>query len=196
MFKQSNKGLYGGSFIQFGNSISESKQKTRRTWLPNIVHKSLWSETLNKNVRLKLTSKVLKTISREGGLDRYLTKYKSARIKELGPFGWKLRYLILRRREQLDKSKENLLDSKTTEMNLDGQKFSISCGRRKLLKFLFPLEKAEAQADGETLDYKLFVTRFGSIPTEEILRQLHKRHFDLNSIATGQPYDIETVQQT
>lgn len=39
IFKQSNKGLYGGSFVQFGNNISESKAKTRKKWLPNVVKK-------------------------------------------------------------------------------------------------------------------------------------------------------------
>ncbi|CAL9738503.1 hypothetical protein MOSE0_N12882 [Monosporozyma servazzii] len=95
IFKQSNTGLYGGSFIQFGNSISESKHKIRRKWYPNVIHKRLWSEALNKMVQLKLTTKVLRTISHEGGLDNYLCKDKPARIKELGPFGWKLRYDVL-----------------------------------------------------------------------------------------------------
>lgn len=43
-----------------------------------------------------MTAKVLKTISKEGGIDNYLTKEKSARIKELGPTGWKLRYRVLK----------------------------------------------------------------------------------------------------
>lgn len=95
IFKQSNMGLYGGSFIQFGNSISESKHKTRRKWYPNVVRKRLWSDALNKMLQVKLTTKVLRTISHEGGLDNYLCKDKPARIKELGPFGWKLRYDVL-----------------------------------------------------------------------------------------------------
>jgi len=82
VFKRSAKGLFGGSFIQFGNSISESKHKTRRTWLPNIVKKGLWSEVLNKKIDIKLTASVLRTISKEGGIDNYLIKDKPARIKE------------------------------------------------------------------------------------------------------------------
>lgn len=58
--------------------------------------KGLWSETLNRKISIKMTAKVLKTISKEGGIDNYLTKEKSARIKELGPTGWKLRYRVLK----------------------------------------------------------------------------------------------------
>ncbi|CCF56156.1 hypothetical protein KAFR_0A07220 [Kazachstania africana CBS 2517] len=100
VFKQSKKGLYGGSFIQFGHSISESKNKVKRRWLPNIVRKELWSEALNRRIRIKLTAKVLRTISKEGGIDNYLIKDKSARIKELGPTGWKLRYRVMQKLEQ------------------------------------------------------------------------------------------------
>lgn len=100
IFKQSNTGLYGGSFIQFGNSISESKHKTKRKWYPNVIRKRLWSEALNKMIHLKLTTKVLRTISHEGGLDNYLCKDKPARIKELGSFGWKLRYDVLTAKEK------------------------------------------------------------------------------------------------
>lgn len=95
IYKQSNDGLYGGSFIQFGNSISESKHKIRRKWYPNTIKKSLWSQELNKMIRMKLSTRVLKTISHEGGLDNYILKDKPARVKELGPFGWRLRYDIL-----------------------------------------------------------------------------------------------------
>lgn len=99
IFKQSNSGLYGGAVKQFGNRISEFRNKVPRTWDLNVIKKRLWSETLQKDIKLKLTTNVLRTISKEGGLDRYLTKDKSARIKELGPLGWKLRYDILKRQE-------------------------------------------------------------------------------------------------
>lgn len=99
-YKQSDSGLYGGSVKRFGSSITEFRNKVPRSWDLNVIKKKLWSETLQKDIRLKLTTNVLRTISKEGGLDRYLTKNKSARIKELGPLGWKLRYEVLKKQEE------------------------------------------------------------------------------------------------
>lgn len=42
--------------------------------------------------------RVLKTIKKEGGLENYLLKSKPARIKELGPGGWNLRWLLMQTR--------------------------------------------------------------------------------------------------
>ncbi|KAA8893943.1 hypothetical protein FN846DRAFT_976739 [Sphaerosporella brunnea] len=95
-FKQSWFGLYGGKHIQFGNNVGrESNFKTRRRWLPNIRHKSLWSQALGKAVELDVTANVLRTIDKVGGLDKYLLGAKSARLKELGPMGWALRWKIM-----------------------------------------------------------------------------------------------------
>lgn len=96
LFKQSNKGLYGGQMIQFGNNVSpDTETKTRRHWKPNILTKSLYSVALRKRIKIRLTSKVLKTMDREGGLDEYLLKESEARIKELGPMGWALRWTLM-----------------------------------------------------------------------------------------------------
>ncbi|ODQ83027.1 hypothetical protein BABINDRAFT_22694, partial [Babjeviella inositovora NRRL Y-12698] len=95
VYKKSNRGLLGGKFIQYGNQVSEMKNKMRRKWHPNVQKKTLWSEALQKSIPLQVTTSVLRTVTKEGGLDKYLTKDKSARIKELGPLGWKLRYRVL-----------------------------------------------------------------------------------------------------
>ncbi|KAI9849013.1 MAG: 39S ribosomal protein L24, mitochondrial [Sclerophora amabilis] len=95
-YKQSNYGLFGGTHIQFGNSVSEAHEvKNRRNWKPNIHSKSLWSEALRRRVRIKLSTRVLRTIDKVGGLDAYVLGGKASRIKELGTRGWLLRWLIL-----------------------------------------------------------------------------------------------------
>jgi large subunit ribosomal protein L28 len=96
-FKQSNKGLYGGAMIQFGNKISQGKNegKTRRTWHPNIDIEKLWSDALQKELTIKVRHRVLRTIKKVGGLDKYLLGNTPARIKELGVFGWRLRWLVM-----------------------------------------------------------------------------------------------------
>lgn len=100
LFRQSNKGLYGGQRIQFGNNVSpDTETKSRRHWKPNIVTKGLYSPILKKRIRVRLTTRVLKTMDREGGLDNYLLKEGETRIKELGPLGWALRWRLMQTSE-------------------------------------------------------------------------------------------------
>lgn len=108
-YKQSDRGLYGGKVIQFGHKISEFKNRNVRTFEPNVNRQTLWSQVLNQRITLKVTASTLKAIDKEGGLDNYLVKDTSARIKQLGPLGWKLRYLVLseiQRREDNKTAKE------------------------------------------------------------------------------------------
>jgi len=61
-FKRSQYGLFHGKMKQYGNNVPFSKHKTRRTWLPNIQSKRLFSETLGYNLKLKVTARALRTI--------------------------------------------------------------------------------------------------------------------------------------
>ena len=95
-YKQSNYGLYGGTKIQFGNTVSEKTEiKNRRKWKPNIHYKRLWSQSLNRWIRINVATRALRTIDKCGGLDEYLLGYKPSRIKELGFGGWLLRWRIM-----------------------------------------------------------------------------------------------------
>lgn len=73
-----------GKQIQFGNSVPFSKTKTRRTWLPNVQTKRLFSETLNDWVRLNMTTHVIRTVDKKGGLDRYLLETRPELLGEKG----------------------------------------------------------------------------------------------------------------
>lgn len=96
IYKQSNKGLYGSSRIRFGNNVApKHNNKSRRYWRPNVHVKSFYLPSVGANVKTRLTLRVLKTIRREGGLENYLLKSKPARIKELGPGGWNMRWLLM-----------------------------------------------------------------------------------------------------
>ncbi|TKX25141.1 putative ribosomal L28 family protein [Elsinoe australis] len=95
-YKQSNKGLYGGQMIRFGNNVGEkSEKKTRRSWHPNLITRNLKSIMLGRFVRVKLTTRVLRTVDKVGGIDAYLLGSKPSRIRDLGMEGWKLRYELL-----------------------------------------------------------------------------------------------------
>ncbi|CAM9412147.1 unnamed protein product [Discosporangium mesarthrocarpum] len=72
--KRSQTGLYAGKDIRFGNTISFSNKKSRRTWKPNVQLKRLWSETLEKWIRFHVTTHALRCVENAGGIDRYLLK--------------------------------------------------------------------------------------------------------------------------
>lgn len=96
VYKQSNGGLYGSARIRFGNNVSEKHDvKTPRKWRPNLQRRRLWSQALRCFVQTRVTTRVLRTIDKVGGLDNYLLGDKSQRIKDLGPWGWKLRWRIM-----------------------------------------------------------------------------------------------------
>jgi ribosomal protein L28 len=95
-YKLRNKILAGGRTILFGNTISEFKNRTRRTWRPNIIVKPLYSDILRRRIKLRMVAGVLRTIDKEGGLDGYLTGVTRGRMKELGPRGWEIRNAVVR----------------------------------------------------------------------------------------------------
>ncbi|KAJ5871771.1 Ribosomal protein L28/L24 [Penicillium soppii] len=96
-YKQQDSGLYGGATIQFGNKISKGRNegKTRRSWKPNVRRKKIESEALGQELFIKVTRRALRSINKAKGLDNYLLSDRPTRIKELGPFGWNLRYQVM-----------------------------------------------------------------------------------------------------
>ena len=59
-----------GKGVMAGNNVSHANNKTRRRFLPNLQDMSLLSDALGKVVRLKLSTRAIRTIERKGGLDR------------------------------------------------------------------------------------------------------------------------------
>jgi len=49
-----------------GNNISHAHNKTKRRFLPNLHKKRIWVKELNRFVTVKLSSKALKTLSKNG----------------------------------------------------------------------------------------------------------------------------------
>lgn len=48
-------------------------------------------------IKTRITARVMRTLEKVGGLDRYLLKEKPQRIKDLGMGGWKLRWALLKK---------------------------------------------------------------------------------------------------
>ena len=61
-----------------GNNVSHAINKTKRRFLPNLQNVSFFSETLGKKIRLKVTSKGIKTVEKKGGIDSFLMSSKDS----------------------------------------------------------------------------------------------------------------------
>ena len=71
-----------GKGVQTGNNVSHAKNRTRRRFLPNLQETSVWSDSLQKGVRLRVSTYALRTIEKRGGIDGYLM---TARDSTLAP---------------------------------------------------------------------------------------------------------------
>lgn len=61
-----------GKGVMSGNNVSHAVNKTRRRFLPNLQTTRLMSEVLGEDVRLRLSTRALRTIEVKGGLDAFL----------------------------------------------------------------------------------------------------------------------------
>ena len=64
--------LVSGKGVQTGNNVSKSNRKTRRRFLPNLQSVAIYSEILEQQITIKLSTNALRTIEKNGGLDLYL----------------------------------------------------------------------------------------------------------------------------
>ena len=69
-----------GKGVLTGNNVSHANNKTRRRFLPNLQETSLLSDVLGLSVRLRLTTRALRTIEHNGGIDAYLLGRPNSRL--------------------------------------------------------------------------------------------------------------------
>jgi large subunit ribosomal protein L28 len=62
---------------QVGHKVSHSNIKTKRRFLPNLCNVTFISETLGRNVRLRVSTNAIKSVDHRGGLDAFLIKAKA-----------------------------------------------------------------------------------------------------------------------
>ena len=69
-----------GKAVLTGKNASHANNKTRRRFLPNLVNVTLISESLNQNVKLRVSANALRSVEHRGGLDAFLAKADSAEL--------------------------------------------------------------------------------------------------------------------
>ena len=69
-----------GKGAMTGNNVSHANNKTRRRFLPNLQSVSLLSETLGTTVTLRISTRGLRSIEHNGGLDAFLTSTPNGKL--------------------------------------------------------------------------------------------------------------------
>ena len=65
-----------------GNNVSHANNRTRRRFLPNIQDTSLLSDALGRSVRLRVSTRAIRSVEHAGGLDAYLLKTSDERLSD------------------------------------------------------------------------------------------------------------------
>jgi large subunit ribosomal protein L28 len=61
-----------GKGVLTGNNVSHANNKSRRRFLPNLQTASLLSDTLGFAVTMRLSTRAIRTVERNGGIDAFL----------------------------------------------------------------------------------------------------------------------------
>ena len=71
-----------GKGVQTGNNVSHAKNRSRRRFLPNLQQASILSDALGTPIRLRLSTRAIRSIEHKGGLDAYLLSTPDANLPD------------------------------------------------------------------------------------------------------------------
>jgi large subunit ribosomal protein L28 len=77
--------------VHFGNKVSHSQRKTPRKYSPNLQNVTIRSDILNQSFSFRVTTRALRTLEINGGLDNYLLKTRDV---DLNPKAVKIKKQI------------------------------------------------------------------------------------------------------
>ncbi len=69
-----------GKGVLSGNNVSHANNRTRRRFLPNLQDASLLSDVLGQAIRMRLSTRAIRTIEQKGGIDAYLLATPASRL--------------------------------------------------------------------------------------------------------------------
>ncbi|MCW2338999.1 large subunit ribosomal protein L28 [Sphingobium sp. B2D3A] len=65
---------------QVGHNVSHANNKTKRVFLPNLQNVTLISDTLERGVKLRVSTHGLRSVEHNGGLDNWLLKTSDEKL--------------------------------------------------------------------------------------------------------------------
>src|SRR6202012_4348224 len=69
-----------GKGVLAGNNVSHANNKTRRRFLPNLQVTSLLSDILGHEVRMRLSTRGIRTVEHNGGIDAFLLNTPTTKL--------------------------------------------------------------------------------------------------------------------
>jgi len=73
-----------GKRYMSGNNVSHANNRTKRKFDVNLRSVSLESETLKEKFKLKIAASTMRTISKNGGFDRFIMKSSDTKLSDKG----------------------------------------------------------------------------------------------------------------
>jgi large subunit ribosomal protein L28 len=71
-----------GKGVLSGNNVSHANNRTRRRFLPNLQESSMLSDLLGTDVKLRMSTRAIRTVERNGGIDAFLLSTPNRRLPE------------------------------------------------------------------------------------------------------------------
>lgn len=58
--------------VMSGNNVSHANNRTRRRFMPNLQETGLFSESLGRLIKMKITAAGIRTVEHKGGFDKWI----------------------------------------------------------------------------------------------------------------------------
>ena len=71
-----------GKIVITGNNVSHANNKTKRRFIPNLQNVSLYSDKLQKKLKVRIATSTLRTVEKKGGIDGYLIKSDDKKLSK------------------------------------------------------------------------------------------------------------------
>jgi large subunit ribosomal protein L28 len=71
-----------GKGVLTGNNVSHANNKTRRRFLPNLQETTLLSDILGADVKLRMSTRGIRTVEHNGGIDAFLLTTNNSKLPE------------------------------------------------------------------------------------------------------------------
>lgn len=73
-----------GKSPRAGQNVSHSNRKTKRRFDPNLQRVHLQSDALGRSVPMRLSTRLIRTVQKHGGIDAYLLRTDDAKLAPEG----------------------------------------------------------------------------------------------------------------
>ena len=72
-----------GKLVITGNNVSHANNRTRRRFIPNLQNVSLYSDKLQKKLKLRIAVSTLRTVEKSGGIDSFLETTQDKNLSQV-----------------------------------------------------------------------------------------------------------------